>query len=271
MTHDDDDRQDLVLMPPARPVAVPTHAAHAIAEPVAAPVAPTACPNLSKALGEARDRCRMALKDKRNEFHKYDYASADGIIQTARDAMHGTGLALIPQAQELTLLAAGNVVMHALNRTLLLSHSSGEFVPLSIRGWPVVPERGRPLDKAFAVALTTSLSYLLRDLLQMPRGDEADMNARNDLPQEAARPAKPAAEPVVSPVVKHARAIEEAETMDALRTVFKAAMADRKLTDDERHDLAALKDERKQVMENAKPLFAGQQQAGADQLAAMKG
>jgi hypothetical protein len=79
------------------------------------------------------------------------------------------------------------------------------------------------------------------------------------------------AEPVVSPVVKHARAIEEAETMDALRTVFKAAMADRKLTDDERHDLAALKDERKQVMENAKPLFAGQQQAGADQLAAMKG
>jgi hypothetical protein len=135
----------------------------------------------------------------------------------------------------------------------------------------VVPERGRPLDKAFAVALTTSLSYLLRDLLQMPRGDEADMNARNDLPQEQHRPAKPQAEPVVSPVVKHAKAIEEAETLHALKVAFEAAWKDRRLTDEERDDLAALKDERKTAIGNAKPLFAGQQQAGADQLAAMKG
>lgn len=144
------------------------------------PVEQHACPKLSEALALARDRCKMAHKDKTNSFHKYSYASADEVIQTAKDALAGTGLAIIPQVQELTVLGAGNVALYALNRTIFLSHSSGEFVPLSVRGWPVIQEKGKPLDKAFAVALTTSLSYLLRDLLQMPRGDDADMNARND-------------------------------------------------------------------------------------------
>lgn len=151
------------------------------------------CPKLSEALAQARDRCKMAIKGSRNEFSKYDYASADEVIGTAKQAMSGLGLALIPQLQELVVIGDGAMALYALNRTMLLSHSSGEFVPLSVRGWPVVPIKGSPLDKAFAIALTSSLSYLYRDLLQMERGKESDMNARNEDPRH--EPTKPASKP----------------------------------------------------------------------------
>src|SRR5262245_45471777 len=153
-------------------------------EPAPSAPTPTACPNLSAALAAARDRCRSAAKDKTNSFHKYAYASADEVIAVANDALAGTGLAIIPQLQELTTVGTGSVACFALNRTVFLSHSSGEFVPLTVRGWPVIPDKGRPIDKAFAVALTSSLAYLLRDLLQMPRGDEHDMNTRDDRGKE---------------------------------------------------------------------------------------
>lgn len=179
---DDDRPTDAVVLvqPQARPVAP---------MPAPEPPAPSvACPHLSAALAAARDKCQTAVKDKRNEYHKFNYASADEIITVAKAALEGSGLGIIPQLQELTTAGTGNATIYALNRTIFLSHSSGEFVPLHVHGWPVVPDKGRPLDKAFAVALTSSLAYLLRDLLQMPRGDESDMNTRDDRGKEAPRP-----------------------------------------------------------------------------------
>lgn len=138
------------------------------------------CPDLAKALAAARDRCKAAAKDGRNAHHNYAYATADEVIATASAALAGSELGLIPTHQELLVLGSGTLAFYALNRTVLLAHSSGEFVALEVRGWPVLPERGRPLDKAFSIALTTSLSYLLRDLLQMPRGTQDDAAAQDD-------------------------------------------------------------------------------------------
>lgn len=240
----------VLMQPQSRPVGVPTPGPFGVAEPVAMPIAPTACPHLSESLGAARDRCKMAIKDKRNEYHKYDYASADGVIQTAKDAMAGTGLALIPQSQEMTVVGGGNLAFYALNRTLLLSHKSGEFVPLSIRGWPVIPEKGRPLDKALAVALTISFAYLLRDLLQMPRGDEADMNSRDDRQHEDVQPPHP--EPTLLQV--HAKAFEEAETIEDLQAAVTAANKDKdRMSKADTHRLAKLKDARKAALAPTAP------------------
>jgi len=184
----------MVLVQPNRLPALPEPA------PDPLPVAHVACGKLSAALATARDRCKMATKDKTNEFHKYRYASADEIILTAKEALADTGLAIIPQRQKMTVIGAGNQSSYALDRTIFLSHSSGEYVPLTLEGWPVILERGKTLDKAFATALTTSMSYLLRDLLQMPRGDEQDMNARHDAPVKEKPAAKPAEPPVAPPV-----------------------------------------------------------------------
>ncbi len=59
--------------------------------------------------------------------------------------------------------------------------------------WPIVPERGRPLDKAIASAKTSSLGYLLRDLMVAPRvlpGDDMDDSARDAANQAAAEKAE---------------------------------------------------------------------------------
>lgn len=131
-------------------------------------------PSLAKALSVARDRCRAASKDATNTFHKYEYASAEEVIATAVDALDGSGLAVIPVSERMVILATSPQVTYALDRTLLLAHASGETCPIEVSGWPIIPERGRPLDKAYATALTSSLAYKLRDLLQMPRGNQFD-------------------------------------------------------------------------------------------------
>lgn len=136
----------------------------------------------AKALAQAVQACASVEKSSTNEFHKYHYASADAIIEVGRKALAGAGLALLPMEASLNGSEREGPDRYELVRTFVLLHSSGEVTPLRVC-WPVCPEKGRPLDKATAIADTLSLSYLLRDLLMMARvapGD--DMNQRDDRP-----------------------------------------------------------------------------------------
>lgn len=159
------------------------------------------CPKLSEALAQARDRCKSAAKSSKNEHYRYSYASADTVIDVASQAMEGSGLAIVPVFEELAVLGDSSSAIYVLNRRMLLSHSSGEYTPLEIRGWPVIPDRGRPLDKAYAIALTSSLAYKLRDLLQMPRGTQDDVAAQDDrqTPPASVPSASGGADPNVQP------------------------------------------------------------------------
>jgi hypothetical protein len=141
---------------------------------------PAGCVHLAAALALARDRCKRALKDAHNPHHNYDYASADEVIATATAALAGSGLALVPVHESLRLVGSGEAAFYALQRDWTLAHESGESLGLSVETWPVIPDRGRPLDKAYCIALTTSLSYKLRDLLLMPRGGDDDVAAQVD-------------------------------------------------------------------------------------------
>lgn len=148
----------------------------------------------AKALAKAVADCHAVDKDGRNTHHGYNYASADAIIQEGRRALAGAGLALLPMEASLNGSEREGPDRFELVRTFVLLHSSGEVTPLRVC-WPVVPDKGRPLDKATAIADTLSLSYLLRDLLMMPRVDPSDeMNARDDR-QQAAPPGKRKAAP----------------------------------------------------------------------------
>jgi len=149
--------------------------------------------NIAKALSTARDRCRPAEKDSLNRYHQYAYASAEEIIKVANEALEKTELALISLSDEMRQGPSGPL----LDRTWILCHSSGESVRLTTIGWPVIPDKGRPLDKALAAAITTSLAYRLRDLLQIPRvSPEDDIASRDDRHHERnnhERPAEPRA------------------------------------------------------------------------------
>ena len=137
---------------------------------------------LVKALVQAQAIIKAIPHDARNDFHKYAYTSSEAIISECKAALTANGLSLLPTGESHTVLEGGQVL---LVRQFLLMHVSGEERALST-SWPVVPDKGRPLDKATASAVTTSLAYLLRDLLLAPRVDPTDdLAAREDRPATA--------------------------------------------------------------------------------------
>lgn len=140
---------------------------------------------LAGALAKAIASCHPVEKTDSNKFHGYKYASADTIIEEGRKALAGAELVLLPVEATLDGSEREGPDRFELRRTFLLVHSSGESAPLHVR-WPVVPDKGRPLDKATAAADTLSLSYLLRDLLLMNRVAEGDdVAGREDRSQPA--------------------------------------------------------------------------------------
>ena len=152
----------------------------------------TATAALQAALARAIVAANAVEKDARNSFHKYKYASAEAVLAEARAVLGAEGLAVVPLTEALEKVGDEQDWALWLNRSLLLTHADGGFLALS-QLWPIVPEKGRPLDKALAGAKTTGLAYLLRDLLLLPRveeGVEMDHGRRDDRPQRARKPAQ---------------------------------------------------------------------------------
>lgn len=157
--------------------------------------------NLYAALVAAQAEIQPVGKSSTNEHHRYKYASGDDIVAEARRALNANGLAIFALASNISEHPysweddKGGVhedVQLRMNVTFRLVHTSGEshdFAPFSV---PVLPEKGRPLDKAEAGARTYVLSYFLRELLLIPRVDdakqgEADPDTRDDRNHEPRR------------------------------------------------------------------------------------
>lgn len=167
--------------------------------------------NIAAALLKAQQAVESVKKDATNSFHRYNYTSAEEMIGACRKALHDHGLvatratwSINKDIGEFGCIVSTMTLMHA---------DSGERIDAPIT-WPIVPEKGRPMDKAIAAALTSSLSYWLRDLLMLPREEEG-MDKRDDRdyqPQKQTQvlpplkkaelpPAKPAAEPPADPAL----------------------------------------------------------------------
>lgn len=168
--------------------------------------APT--PKLAAALVAAQMESRGVTKDKKNDFHRYNYASTETLIIEAQGSLHSHGLALHPANSEIVAVAAsGGAVIPPdkgqsfpldlctvliLRRRWRLTHTSGEAIEWG-QDWPIVPERGRPLDKATAAADTASLGYTLRDLLLLARvekGTDLDDDSRDEPRRKKESPAE---------------------------------------------------------------------------------
>lgn len=164
-------------------------------------------PKLYAALVAAQAAVRPVEKDSTNNFHKYKYASGDDVIASARAALNGAGLAVFATRWQVTETPVewtdgdGKLCKDVALRlavTFRAVHDSGEVLDFEPFGVPVLPEKGRPIDKAEAGARTYALSYFLRDLLLIPRVDEgADVDARDDR-EHAPRPQN-RSEPFKSP------------------------------------------------------------------------
>lgn len=183
---------------------------------------------LCAALVAAQAAARAVAKDATNTFHRYKYASAEAIIAESREALAASGLALITVLRRFVAAApdAPGGVIGRVELHYQLVHSSGETLAIE-SSTPVIPEKGRPADKAEAAAVTQDLAYLLRGLLLLPRDDDAAaIDGRDDRRFEPAQrhapaPAAPVAKAgrdwsqVVSVVESTARACASLEQLKA--------------------------------------------------------
>lgn len=160
-----------------------------VAGPAAASV--EAIPRLWAALCVARERVRAVEKAAKNEFHRYQYASAEAIIAEASEAMDGTGLAVFLVGMDTTWEDAvknseGKVILRGKGIfTFRVAHAGGGYFDV-VRHGTLIAEKGRPEDKAEYGAETESLAYFLRDLLLIPRvmPGQGDVAGRDDRERE---------------------------------------------------------------------------------------
>lgn len=155
---------------------------------------------LFAALAQATASASAVGKRSKNDHHKYRYASSEDVIDEAREALSSCGLALVCTSARLAVLCDveavdGDGVLRRSTQwqaecLYLLVHSSGESLPIT-SCTPVLPEKGRPLDKALATAKTYDLAYTLRSLLLLPRLDPREI-AEEPVDQRAERPERAA-------------------------------------------------------------------------------
>lgn len=131
---------------------------------------------LAAALVAAQRDLKQVTKGSENAFHRYKYASAEDMMTACREALHKHGLAV----RRTRWSIESDDTHHWVVASYEIVHEAGETEAFQMATrWPFQEEKGRPLDKALAGALTSSLGYWLRDLLLVPRDDE-EMDKRDD-------------------------------------------------------------------------------------------
>ena len=147
--------------------------------------------NLFAALVKAQQSVQPVEKDSKNSYHNYRYASSEDVIGESRRALSSNGLAFAGTSYRVVNGEHG-MMLHA---SYVLAHESGECMEVHSET-PIIPEKGRPEDKATATAETYNLAYALRGLLLIERIEEdANADARDDRgyePRQRQQERKPA-------------------------------------------------------------------------------
>ncbi len=147
------------------------------------------------ALATAQAHCEPVPKNGYNSYQKYHYPLATDVIEVGKQALLKAGLVLTPVDSWVEgYEKEGPDRFQLCTNYLLIHHESKNVMPIKWN-WPVVIEKGRPLDKAVPIAMTNSLSYLYSRILSMPRGEAEEPNDNKPTEQpkteEQAMPPKP--------------------------------------------------------------------------------
>jgi len=136
---------------------------------------------LDQALLQAQAAIPGIGKDAQNEHRRYDYTSAEHMLEVCRTVLHEHGLVAVQDAWEpvgafsFEVPVSGEAMVGMIAVTFRLSHAASGEERVSRMAWPVVVSRGRPHDKALAASVTVSWTYYLRGLLALPRLEGGDV------------------------------------------------------------------------------------------------
>lgn len=121
---------------------------------------------VAKKILEVMKRIDGIAKDKRNEFHKYDYVSDEAIVTAIRKAMIEVGLVAIPNQHDYK--RDGDIVTLAVGYTLI-DVETGEGLNTTAYG-----EGKDSGDKAVYKAATGAEKYFFLKTFLIPTGDDPE-------------------------------------------------------------------------------------------------
>jgi len=186
-------------------------------------------PPLAVVLGALQAAMRQVgyvQKDKTNDFHRYSYASEEGLLKALRPALVENGILLIPSLEgQPTIDEHGNT---HLVEEYTLAHVSGALWPDKIR----VPgcgndraKNGTIGDKGVYKALTGANKYLLFKLFQIATGDDPEVTSDHDKGSDSQEPPKPtptspAPNPAAAKAMQIKSIMEKCGTTEAIDQVL---------------------------------------------------
>ena len=139
--------------------------------------------SLDLALFDAQGNIKGLTRDGRNEHHRYDYVTAENAIKACRDALESKRLRWELVISETRRSVTSTETATEKQRSVpgavaervcvfRVGHiDTGEY-RMYLQSVPIVPENGRPPDKASAAAETMGWKYCARGILALPWQDE---------------------------------------------------------------------------------------------------
>lgn len=170
----------------------------------------TGVANIAKAISAVMSEIGIIGKNARNEFHKYQYAKMEDILQRLTPLMAKNGIVVFQTELDRSMFDDERAV--AVRYAFTICHSSGEV-------WPERPiqtgvsrcrdSKNNFDDKALNKAHTAARKYFLLALFQIPTGGEDDADhGPYDAPRRPERPPVPS--PSASPVPTGPHAVPSA-------------------------------------------------------------
>jgi hypothetical protein len=120
-------------------------------------------------------------KHGRNDFHKYNYATAEDVFRAVRGALAARRVAIVPSVLDVeereyeTSRGSASTITTVTILYTVIDGDSGEKWLCHWRG-----QGDDPADKGLAKAYTNAKKTFLRDLLALPQGDDPEADHKTD-------------------------------------------------------------------------------------------
>lgn len=175
-------------------------------------------PTLLSKLREVAAAVGEIPKDARNEFHKYDYASIEGVVRATRLELLKRGVLIVPgidhiEERERQTNQGLSTVSTAHLIFTVYDTDSGEAI--------VVPWAGRgddPADKGLSKAISDARKTFILSLLNLARGEDTEADHATDTRSYGQTPN-------TTNLVEHARGLSNEQLNQALKAVGLEAQA----------------------------------------------
>ncbi len=137
--------------------------------------------NIAAKLVRVMSECGYVQKQGKNDFHKYNYAKAEDVLEKVNPSLVAHGIAVISRPKLIELrdvtTAKGNVEHLATVETTLTLIDSESGETLETVGLGGGQDAG---DKAVMKAQTAAIKYAWMTALQMATGDDPEADAGTD-------------------------------------------------------------------------------------------